>query len=158
VHGGSGGRGRSGTLCPVCIRATRDGRCAVHGAWKPHQLLTRLDRRQAARVHWQPFEPDVQACPRCLGEVVQGMAGMQCLDHGHGLNAHGPFQVDELLGAAGQRESALARERLARSRDRRTRQRPPIQIPRPSIADVSHAVRLALALAVVACTLAFLAR
>ena len=158
MAGTPGGRGRQGTLCPVCLRPTSSGRCDSHGQWNPGQLLTRLDKRQAARVHWTPFEPALHACPRCLGGVAQRGSEMVCVEHDHGAHMHGPYQVDELLCAAGQRESAMARERLGRARDRRARRQQPIDIQLPSLDDVGHVARLAAAVAVVACTLAFLAR
>ena len=158
MAGGHGGRGRQGSLCPVCLRATDAGRCASHGQWNRGQLLTRFDKRQAARVHWTPFEPALHACPRCLGAVAARGSAMVCIEHDHGANMHGPFQVDELLCAAGQRESAIARERIGRARDRRARRQQPIDIQLPSLDELGHVARLAGAVAVVAATLAFLAR
>ncbi len=158
MAGAYGVRGRQGTLCPVCLRATNAGRCDAHGQWNAGQLLTRLDKRQAARVHWTPFEPALHACPRCLGGVAQRGSEMVCIEHDHGASMHGPFQVDELLCAAGQRESAMARERLGRARDRRARRQQPIDIQLPSLDEVGHVARLAAAVAVAAATLAFLAR
>ncbi|HEX5261526.1 MAG TPA: hypothetical protein VFW18_08615 [Gaiellales bacterium] len=158
MAGAYGGRGRQGTLCPVCLRATSAGRCDSHGQWNPGQLLTRFDKRQAGRVHWTPFAPALHACPRCLGGVAQRGSEMVCIEHDHGANMHGPFQVDELLCAAGQRESAMARERLGRARDRRARRQQPIDIQLPSLDEIGHVARLAAAVAVAAATLAFLAR
>lgn len=152
------GRAR-GLLCPVCVRPTRAGGCAVHGPWQPHQLLTRFDRGLAARRSWLPFDPLMHACPRCLGEVAASRAGFECIEHHHGSHAHGPFQVDELLAPTAQRESAMARDRLARARSRAQAAsvgfQPP---PLPSLPTVAHAARLAVAGALIAATLAFLAR
>ena len=103
---------RRGRLCPVCLRPVKDGGCAEHGPWGPHQLATADDRRAAARASWQPFEPLLHACPRCLGEVAEGRRGFECVSHASARDAHGPFLVDELLGrerpARGGREPRAA--------------------------------------------------
>lgn len=150
------GRAR-GLLCPVCVRPTRAGSCPAHGPWQPHQLLTRFDRGLAARRTWLPFEPLMHACPRCLGEVAPSRAGFECIAHHHGSNAHGPFELDELLAPTAQRESAMARERLARARIRAQAGSFAIQSRSlPSLPTVTHAARLAVAGALIAATLDFL--
>ncbi len=145
-----------GTLCPVCVRPTRSGRCPEHGPWQAHQLATQLDRRRAGRAAWQRFEPSIQACPRCLGDVAEGRDGFECLEHAHAADAHGPFRVDELLGPTAQREAAIARERLARARRRATQ--PPLALTLPSVPDVARAGRILIAAALLVATLAFLVR
>ena len=145
-----------GTLCPVCVRPTRNGRCREHGPWQPHQLASSLDRRRARRASWQPFEPSLHACPRCLSEVAESRDGFECLEHAHAADAHGPFRVDELLAPTAQREAALARDRLAR-RHRRAAQ-PALSVSLPSLPDVTHALRILIAAALVVATLAFLVR
>jgi hypothetical protein len=138
------------------VRPTRSGRCSEHGPWQPHQLATPLDRRRAGRAAWQPFQPSLHACPRCLGEVAEGRDGFECLDHAHATDAHGPFRVDELLGPTAQREAAIARERLARARRREAQ--PPFAIALPSVPDVARAGRILVAAALLLATLAFLVR
>jgi hypothetical protein len=148
--------GTRGGLCPVCMRSARDGACAEHGPWQPHQLATGDDRRAAARMSWQPFEPLLHACPRCLGEVAESRRGLECVESGHGRAPHGPFQVDELLGASAQREAAVSRARLAhraRREARPRRQTPVIVLP-----DAARLWRLAAAATVLAATVAFLSR
>ncbi len=147
------GRGR---LCPVCLRAARDGACAEHGPWQPHQLATGDDRRAAGRVSWQPFEPLLHACPRCLGEVAEGRRGYECVESTHGRDPHGPYEVDELLGAAGQRDGAACRARVARRE--RMRQRPRTQLPALPAIDPARMWRLIGAATVLAATVAFLSR
>jgi hypothetical protein len=150
------GRGR---LCPVCLKPARDGACGEHGPWQPHQLATTDDRRAASRQSWQPFEPLLHACPRCLGDVAEARAGFECVDHPEGRDPHGPFQVDELLGATSQREAAagrtrLARRELAKHRPRPARPaRPALQLP-----DPARLWRLIGAATVLAATVAFLSR
>ena len=147
-----------GQLCPVCMRPAGSGRCHEHGPWEPHQLLTRDDRRRAAAtVVRQPFEPLVHACPRCLGEVAQGRFGFDCVEHGHAHDGHGPYRVDELLGPTAQREAALHRARLAR-RNRTRRDAQVIEIPSLPWPDAARTARLVAGGAVMAATLAFLAR
>ncbi len=144
-----------GHLCPVCVRTTAAGTCAEHGPWQPHQLCTVVDRRRAGRGVWHPFEPAVQACPRCLGDVAEGLQGFECLDH-----HHGPYRVDELLGPTAQREAAFIRQRLARAHMRR-RNGTPTAIPLPSLpplSEVAHATKLLAAAGLVAGTVAFLIR
>lgn len=148
--------GGHGTLCPVCMRRTAQGRCAEHGAWKPHQLLTGADRRCTQREQWCPYEPAAHACPRCLGDVAEVTAGFSCIDHGHDSNPHGPFQVDELLGPSAQRESAMARSRLAR-RNQAARSGGHA-LPAIALPDPARTARLVAAAAVVAATLAYLGR
>jgi hypothetical protein len=147
------GRGR---LCPVCLRPAAQAVCADHGPWQPHQLATGDDRRAASRRTWQPFEPLLHACPRCLGEVAETRRGFECVAHAHGRTTHGPFRVDELLGATAQREAAAARVRLARRTRVRHRPRPaPVSMPMP---DARRLARLAAAGTVLAATVAFLSR
>jgi hypothetical protein len=145
-----------GTLCPVCVRPTRHGRCREHGPWQSHQLVSTLDRRRAGRATWQPFEPSLHACPRCLGDVAESRDGFECLEHAHAADGHGPYRVDELLGPTAQREAALARDRLAR-RYRRVVQ-PAVSVSLPSLPDVTQALRILIAAALVVATLAFLVR
>jgi hypothetical protein len=147
------GRGR---LCPVCLRTTHDGACAEHGPWQPHQLATGDDRRAAARRSWQPFEPLLHACPRCLGEVAEGRNGFECVAHAHGRDPHGPYLVDELLGASAQREAACRRSRLGRRREVRRTSRP--AVPAVQLPEAARMWRLAAAASVLAATVAFLAR
>jgi hypothetical protein len=106
---------------------------------------------------WQPFEPLVQACPRCLGEVVQGRLGFDCVPGAHVQEPHGPFRVDELLGPTAQRESAAQRARLAR-RERSRRDARGIEMPVVPWPDAARTARLLAGVAVIAATLAFLAR
>jgi hypothetical protein len=154
---GTAARG-GGHLCPVCIRSADAGTCPEHGPWEPHQLLTHDDRRRAsASILRQPFEPLVQACPRCLGEVALGRVGFQCVEHGHARDGHGPYRVDELLGPTAQREAALSRSRLAR-RTRARRDAQVIELQSLPFPDAARTARLVAAAAVVAATLAFLAR
>jgi hypothetical protein len=142
----------------VCLRPAGSGVCAEHGPWEPHQLLTRNDRRRAAAaVIRQPFEPLVQACPRCLGEVALGRIGFHCVEHGHARDSHGPYRVDELLGPTAQREAALHRSRLAR-RTRARRDAQVIEVPSLPWPDAARTARLVAGAAVMAATLAFLAR
>jgi hypothetical protein len=149
---------REGTLCPVCLRPAGSGRCVEHGPWEPHQLLTRDDRRRAsAHVIRQPFEPLVHACPRCLGEVALGRLGFHCVEHGDIRDAHGPYRVDELLGPTAQREAALHRSRLAR-RTRARRDAQVIELQSLPWPDAARTARLLAGAAVMAATLAFLAR
>ncbi len=145
-----------GTLCPVCVRAAAAGACAEHGPWQPHQLATTGDRRAAARSSWQPFEPLLHACPRCLGEVAESRRGFECVATAHGRDPHGPFEVDELLGASAQREAAAGRSRLAHRarREARPRTRPPVIV----LPDAARLWRLAAAATVLAATVAFLSR
>ena len=146
--------GRS-RLCPVCMRQVGAGGCSEHGPWQPHQLATTGDRRAASRQSWQPFEPLLHACPRCLGEVAEARNGFECVDHA-GRHPHGPFQVDELLGATSQRAAATGRTRLARRElaKRRPRPaRPALQLP-----DPARLWRLITAATVLAATVAFLSR
>jgi hypothetical protein len=147
------GRGR---LCPVCLRPAREGTCADHGPWAPHQLATSDDRRAACRAGWQPFEPLLHACPRCLGEVAEGRRGYECVESAHGRDPHGPYQVDELLGAAGQRDGAAWRARLARRQRMRRRSGP--QLPALPAIDPARLWRLIAAATVLAATVAFLSR
>jgi hypothetical protein len=147
------GRGR---LCPVCLRPVSGGACREHGPWQPHQLATADDRRTATRATWQPFEPILHACPRCLGGVAEGRRGFECVEHADGRDAHGPFEVDELLGATAQREAAGCRARLARRARVRTRPRP--QRPALPLPDAARMWRLIAAATVLAATFAFLAR
>ena len=144
-----------GHLCPVCLRAAHQGVCASHGPWKPHQMLTGGDRRRSERIRWQPFEPDAQACPRCLGGVAESRAGFECLDHGHGHDPHGPFRVDELLAPTAQRESAAARQRLARRCQARRREPVTLSFALP---DAARSGRVLAAATVIAATLAFLVK
>jgi hypothetical protein len=144
-----------GTRCPVCIRPAVGGVCAAHGSWKPHQLLTAGDHRRSAREEWQPYEPAPHACPRCLGDVAWTSAGFACVDHDHGAEQHGPFQVDELLGPSAQRESAVARSRLARRQRARARSRTGLRLELP---DPARTTRMVLSAAVIAGTLAYLVR
>ena len=149
---------RGGTLCPVCLRPAGSGRCRDHGPWEPHQLLTRDDRRRAAAsLARQPFEPLVQACPRCLGEVALGRLGFHCVEHGHRRDGHGPFRVDELLGPTAQREAALHRMRLAR-RTRARRDAHVVELQSLPWPDAARAARVLGGAAVIAATLAFLVR
>jgi hypothetical protein len=147
------GRGR---LCPVCLRTARDGACAEHGPWQPHQLATGDDRRAACRTSWQPFEPRLHACPRCLGEVADGRRGYECVESAHGRDPHGPYEVDELLGAAGQRDGAASRARMARREQ--VRQRSGLQLPALPAIDPARLWRLIAAATVLAATVAFLSR
>ncbi len=151
-------RGHSGGhLCPVCIRATGGGRCVEHGPWKSHQMLTGGDRRRLAREEWQPYEPAVHACPRCLGDVTETRSGWECVDHGHTRDPHGPYVVAELLCATAQRESAISRSLLARRhRARVERTRNPV-VTVPPLPSVDRLVRVTAAAAVVAGTIAYLA-
>jgi hypothetical protein len=147
--------GRGG-LCPVCMRKAVDGACAEHGPWQPHQLATSADRRAAARASWQPYEPILHACPRCLGDVAESRRGFECVETAHGRDPHGPYQVDELLGATAQRQAATSRARLAhraRREARPRRQAPVIVLP-----DAARLWRLAAAATVLAATVAFLSR
>jgi len=150
-------RAARGHLCPVCIRPVQSGTCREHGPWKPHQLLTSADRRRAERERerWQPYEPAPQACPRCLGDVAEGRGGLICLDHGHGNDPHGPFRVDELLAPSAQRESGSARRRLARRLE--SRRREPL-LRTLTLPDPGRSARVLGSAAIVAATLAFLAR
>ena len=150
--------GSRGHLCPVCIRPAQTGTCREHGQWKPHQLLTTGDRRRSARRRWQPFEPATQACPRCLGGVAEVRGGFGCLDHGHDHDPHGPFRVDELLAPTAQRESALARRRLARRSEARRRE--PVSLSGLSLRlpDPARSARVLISASIVAATLAYLAR
>ena len=148
--------GRNGTFCPVCMRRAAQGRCAEHGAWQPHQLLTGADRRRTEREQWCPYEPAAHACPRCLGDVAEVTGGFSCLDHGHDPSPHGPFKVDELLGPSAQRESAVARSRLAR-RTQTARSSGPT-LPAIALPEPARMARLVAAAAVVAGTLAYLSR
>jgi hypothetical protein len=145
-----------GGLCPVCMRSARDGACAEHGPWQPHQLATPSDRRAAARSSWQPFEPLLHACPRCLGDVAESRRGFECVDSAHGRDPHGPFQVDELLGASAQRDAAMSRARLAHRAQREAR--PRRQAPVIALPDAARLYRLAAAATVLAATVAFLSR
>lgn len=142
-----------GTLCPVCIRPARAGVCADHGPWRAHQLLTAADRRRCAREQWQPYEAAPQACPRCLGDVAEVGKTFVCVEHDHGATAHGPYRVDELMGMTAQRESAIARSRLARRH--RVRSAPVFSFDLP---DPSRTARVVLSTAVIAGTLAYLVR
>jgi hypothetical protein len=120
--------------------------------------LTRDDRRRAAASPLrQPFEPLVHACPRCLGEVAPGRVGFHCVENVDARDTHGPYRVDELLGPTAQREAALHRSRVARrARARRDAQVIELQsLPWP---DAARTARLVAGAAVMAATLAFLAR
>jgi hypothetical protein len=144
-----------GHLCPVCVRPASGGTCRSHGPWRPHQLLTRRDRRRSERERWQPFSPQAHACPRCLGEVTQSRTGFACVEHGHDHDGHGPFRVDELLAPTAQRESALARQRLARISESKRRDPIGLSLPLP---DPARSARVVFSAAIVAATLAFLTR
>jgi hypothetical protein len=147
------GRGR---LCPVCLLPARGGACSQHGPWQPHQLATTGDRRAAGRATWLPFTPLLHACPRCLGAVAESRRGYECVETAHGRDPHGPYQVDELLGAAGQRDGAACRDRLARRE--RARQRSGPQLPALPAVDPARLSRLIAAATVLAATVAFLSR
>jgi hypothetical protein len=144
-----------GRLCPVCLRRTAQGRCAVHGPWRAQQLLTSRDRRRAERENWQQFEPCTHACPRCLGEVTEGQAGFKCVAHGDGDEPHGPFRVQELLAPTAQRESAAIRRRHARRVQSRRRDVIPWSLQLP---DPARSARVVASASVIAATLAFLVR
>jgi len=148
--------GARGTLCPVCMRPVRDGACPEHGPWQAHQLASADDRRAAARASWQPFEPALHACPRCLGDVTEGRRGFDCVAHMSARDTHGPYMVDELLGVTAQREAAASRARLARRARVRTRPRP--QRPMIPLPDAARLWRLVAAATVLTATVAFLAR
>jgi hypothetical protein len=147
------GRGR---LCPVCLKPARGGACAEHGPWQPHQLATSDDRRTATRRSWHPFEPLLHACPRCLGDVTEGRQGFECVTHAEGRDPHGPFAVDELLGATSQREAAAGRTRIARRQHARRPSRP--ARPALHLPDATRMWRLIAAATVLAATVAFLSR
>ncbi|HEY0387792.1 MAG TPA: hypothetical protein VGC71_05090 [Gaiellales bacterium] len=151
-------RGARGHLCPVCIRPVHRGTCPDHGPWKAHQLLTHGDRRRSSRERWQPFEPLPHACPRCVGEVAEARGGFACLDHGHAHDQHGPFRLDELLLPSAQRESALARVRLARRSQARRREAAPLSGLSVRLPDPGRSARVVVSASIVAATLAFLAR
>ena len=136
------------------MRPTRAGRCHDHGPWEAHQLATSLDRRRASRLEWLPYEPMMHACPRCLGLVAETRDGYQCLEHSHGADAHGPYRTDELLGPTAQREGAIARNRVNRAHRRQSR--PAFNVTLPSLANVAHMTRIAVAAVLVLATLAFL--
>jgi hypothetical protein len=121
-----------------------------------HQLATIDDRRAASRDAWLPFEPLLHACPRCLGEVAEGRRGYECVESATGRDPHGPYEVDELLGAAGQRDAATCRERFARRE--RVRQRSGPQLPALPAIDAVRLWRLIAAATVLAATVAFLSR
>jgi hypothetical protein len=136
------------------MQRTAQGRCAVHGPWRAHQLLTLRDRRRAERETWNPFEPSTHACPRCLGDVAESRGGFECVAHGHGDQPHGPFRVHELLAPTAQRESAAVRRRHARRvQSRRDPLRWSLQLP-----DPARSVRVVASASVIAATLAFLVR
>ncbi|HEX3329936.1 MAG TPA: hypothetical protein VHS27_08435, partial [Gaiellales bacterium] len=102
------------------------------------------------------FEPLLHACPRCLGEVAEGRRGYECVESGHDRDPHGPYEVDELLGAAGQRDGAACRARFARRE--RVRQRSGPQLPTLPAIDPARLWRLIAAATVLAATVAFLSR
>ena len=143
-----------GTLCPVCVRRAPGGVCSAHGAWNRHQLMTVGDRRRSAREQWQPYEPAPHACPRCLGDVTEHRGSLTCLDHDHGSDRHGPYEIDELLGPSAQRESAVARSRLARRRAQ-TGSLASLGLDLP---DPVRTSRVLLSVAVIAGTVAYLVR
>ncbi len=147
------GAGRGG-LCPVCLRPVRDGGCAEHGPWQPHQLATAGDRRAATRGSWQGFEPLLHACPRCLGDVAETRQGFECVHHAHGRDPHGPYEVDELLGVTAQREAAASRARLVHRVRRQSR--PRTQRPMLPTIDAARMWRVIAAATVLAATVAFL--
>lgn len=151
-------RGMRGHLCPVCVRPVREGTCSQHGPWKAHQLLSHGDRRRAERERWQPFEPLAHACPRCLGDVAETRGRFGCLDHGHDHDQHGPFRVDELLLPSAQRESAMARHRLARRSQARRREPASLSAISVRLPDPGRSARVVISASIVAGTLAFLAR
>jgi len=146
--------GARGTLCPVCVRRAPGGACSTHGAWKRHQLLTVGDRRRSAREQWQPYEPAPHACPRCLGDVTEHRGSLICLEHVHGSDRHGPYEVDELLGPSAQRESAMARSRLARRRA----QSGSLASLGLDLPDPARTSRVLVSVAVIAGTVAYLVR
>jgi hypothetical protein len=146
--------GARGTLCPICVRRAPGGVCSAHGAWKRHQLMTVGDRRRSAREQWQPYEPAPHACPRCLGDVTEHRGSLTCLDHDHGSDRHGPYEIDELLGPSAQRESAVARSRLARRRAQ-TGSLASLGLDLP---DPVRTSRVLLSVAVIAGTVAYLVR
>ena len=146
--------GARGTLCPVCVRRAPGGVCSAHGAWKHHQLLTVGDRRRSAREQWQPYDPAPHACPRCLGDVTEHRGSLTCLEHDHGSDRHGPYEIDELLGPSAQRESAMARSRLARRRAQ-TGSLASLGLDLP---DPARTSRVLLSVAVIAGTVAYLVR
>jgi hypothetical protein len=138
------------------MRTAGDGACADHGPWQPHQLATAGDKRAAARATWQPFEPVLHACPRCLGDVAESRRGFECVETAHGRDPHGPFRVDELLGATAQREAAMSRARLAHRARREARPRRPA--PVIALPEAARLWRLGAAATVLAATVAFLSR
>jgi hypothetical protein len=145
--------GAGALLCPVCVRATRDGACPRHGRWRRHQLLTPLDRERALRRASQPFRPHGRACPRCLGRVVSGRAGYDCVEHALAGDRHGPFRDEELLGPPLQREAARRRALIARTeRARRT------GVAARALPEAAWAARMLASAALVAATLAYLLR
>ena len=146
--------GARGTLCPVCVRRAPGGACSTHGAWKRHQLLTVGDRRRSAREQWQPYEPAPHACPRCLGDVTEHRGSLICLEHDHGSDRHGPYEVDELLGPSAQHESAMARSRLARRRA----QSGSLASLGLDLPDPARTSRVLVSVAVIAGTVAYLVR
>jgi hypothetical protein len=146
--------GARGTLCPICVRRAPGGMCATHGAWQRHQLLTPADRRRSSREQWQPYEPAPHACPRCLGDVAEQRGLLICIDHDHGADPHGPYDVDELLGPSAQRESALVRSRIARRRQTQGG----LAGLGLDLPDPARTTRVLLSVAVIAGTLAYLVR
>lgn len=145
-----------GTLCPVCVRPVRDGRCGRHGQWQSHQLVTARDRSLAERGQWASRTVHTHACPRCLGAVAESRSGWLCIDRGHAADPHGPFRVDELLGRHAQREALTSRMRLAHRRI--ARRRAAVTLPQLPSLDLRHTARLTGGAAVIAATLAYLVR
>ena len=99
--------------------------------------------------------PQRPRLPRCLGSVAEREPGSSCLDHGHGHDPHGPFRVDELLAPTAQRESAAARQRLARRSQARRREPVALSFALP---DAARSVRVVASASIIAATLAFLVK
>jgi hypothetical protein len=89
--------------------------------------------------------------------VALGQVGFHCVEHGDARDSHGPYRVDELLGPTAQREAALHRSRLAR-RTRARRDAQVTELPSLPWPDAARTARLVAGAAVMAATLAFLAR
>ena len=102
------------------------------------------------------FAGETRRLMETLGEVAEGRRGYECVESGHGRDPHGPYLVDELLGAAGQRDGATCRARIARREQ--MRQRPRTQLPALPAIDPARLWRLVAAATVLAATVAFLSR
>ena len=92
--------------------------------------------------------------PAASATSAEHRGSLTCVEHDHGPDRHGPYEIDELLGPSAQRESAMARSRLARRRAQ-TGSLASLGLDLP---DPARTSRVLLSVAVIAGTVAYLVR